>query len=265
MAENHLDGSVIGFALDGTGYGSDGHIWGGEVLVAGYRSFDRVVHLDYVAMPGGEAAVREPWRMAVSYLAHHFGPEFRNLALPFVQNLDRAKVDVLLRMVERNVNSPLTSSCGRLFDAVAALVGIRSIVNYEAQAAIELEMSIADSVEYQPYPVDLLWKDDRCVIQTKPMFSKIVGDLVHQAPVGVISRRFHDGLVETFGRIAACIRERTSLDRVCLSGGTFHNSYLLTHLVHRLEDQGFRVYTQKEVPAGDGGLGLGQALVALHQ
>jgi hydrogenase maturation protein HypF len=97
------------------------------------------------------------------------------------------------------------------------------------------------------------------------MFSKIVGDLVHQAPVGVISRRFHDGLVETFGRIAACIRERTSLDRVCLSGGTFHNSYLLTHLVHRLEDQGFRVYTQKEVPAGDGGLGLGQALVALHQ
>ena len=148
MAENHLEGRVIGFALDGTGYGTDGNIWGGEVLIAGYEDFERAAHFEYVPLPGGAAAIREPWRMAVSYLAHHFGREFLKPGLiryPFVRQFNRPKVDFFLRMMEQGVNSPLTSSCGRLFDAVAALIGIREEVNYEAQAAIELEMAMASS------------------------------------------------------------------------------------------------------------------------
>ncbi|MBV8051767.1 MAG: carbamoyltransferase HypF, partial [Acidobacteriaceae bacterium] len=143
MAENHLDGEVIGFALDGTGFGTDGHIWGGEVLIADYRSFKRTARFEYVPLPGGAAAIREPWRMAVSYLAHHFGRDFLSDDIPFVRQLDMPKANLILRMIEQKINSPLTSSCGRLFDAVAALAGIRQEVNYEAQAAIELEMAIS--------------------------------------------------------------------------------------------------------------------------
>jgi hydrogenase maturation protein HypF len=265
MAENHLDGEVIGFALDGTGYGTDGHIWGGEVLVAGYRTCERVAHFDYVPMPGGEAAVREPWRMAVSYLFHHFGPEFLDFRIPFVRELDRTKVDVLFQMIAKGVNSPQTSSCGRLFDAVAALVGLRNAVNYEAQAAIELEMAIGDGLDPAWYPIDQAWSDKHCILQTKPMFSAILDDLRRSVPVASISRRFHNALLRSFGQIAEKIREQTSLNGVCLSGGTFHNAYLLACLTQQLQSTGFAVYTQKEVPAGDGGLSLGQALVAHHQ
>ncbi len=267
MAENHLDGRVIGFALDGTGYGTDGNIWGGEVLVAGYEDFDRAAHFEYVPLPGGEAAIREPWRMAVSYLAHHFGREFLkrqslNLHIPFVRQLDRPKVELLLRMIEQGVNSPLTSSCGRLFDAVAALSGIRQAVNYEAQAAIELEMAITESEDETGYPVELTPEGSGWIIGTRPLFEALLGDLGRNLPTGAISRRFHNGLVEVFVQLATLLRQKTALDRVCLSGGTFHNIYLSQRLEARLSQAGFEVFTQKEVPSGDGGLSLGQALVA---
>jgi hydrogenase maturation protein HypF len=262
MAENHLEGRVIGFALDGTGYGTDGHIWGGEVLVAGYADFERAAHFEYVPLPGGEAAIREPWRMAVSYLAHHFGREFLKLDIPFVRQLNRSKVDLLLRMMEQGVNSPLTSSCGRLFDAVAALVGIRQQVNYEAQAAIELEMSIAPSEDETAYPLQLIADGDRWIIGTRPLFEALLADLSGNTPATTISRRFHNGLVEGFVELATRLRNQTALHRVCLSGGTFHNLYLSQRLEARLSESGFEVFTQKEVPSGDGGLSLGQALVA---
>jgi hydrogenase maturation protein HypF len=270
MAENHLDGRVIGFALDGTGYGTDGKIWGGEVLIAGYENFERAAHFEYVPLPGGAAAIREPWRMAVSYLAQHFGREFLKLDIPFVRELDRRKVDFLRRMMEQGVNSPLTSSCGRLFDAVAALAGIRQQVNYEAQAAIELEMAMTPSEEDAPYPMKLLpdratdhaTEDDRWIISTRPMFEALLDDLSRDVPVGAISRRFHNGLVECFLELATLLREKNALHRVCLSGGTFHNIYLSQRLEARLSEAGFEVLTQKEVPSGDGGLSLGQALVA---
>ncbi len=152
MAENHLEGRVIGIALDGTGYGTDGRIWGGEVLLADYSGFERAAHLAYVPLPGGEAAIREPWRMAVSYLVRHFGCDFVR-DLPFVADVPPKNLNVLFRMMEQGINSPLTSSCGRLFDAVAALAGIRRQVNYEAQAAIELEMAIGNSRDESAYPV----------------------------------------------------------------------------------------------------------------
>jgi hydrogenase maturation protein HypF len=256
---------VIGFALDGTGYGTDGQIWGGEVLTADYREFERVAHFDNVPMPGGEAAVREPWRMAVAYLAHHFGDEFVRWRVPFVEELDARDTDVLLRMIERGVNSPKTSSCGRLFDAVAALVGVRRAVNYEAQAAIELEMAMAPGAIEDAYPLDIASNNSPWIIDTKPMFEAMLCDLQSGVLPSLISQRFHNGLVESFARIAEMIRDARSLNRVCLSGGTFHNVYLLTHLQERLEQTGFQVFTHAEVPAGDGGLSLGQAMVAAHR
>jgi hydrogenase maturation protein HypF len=265
MAENHLDGKVIGFALDGTGYGADGRIWGGEVLVADYRDFERAAHFDYVPMPGGEMAIREPWRMAVSFLFHHFGRDFLNFRIPFLQSLDRPKTDFLMQMIEKEVNSPLTSSCGRLFDAVAALLEIRKCVNYEAQAAIELEMTIDQHEPCHPYPVGLLPSARGWIIDTKPTFMAILDDLRWYVRAASIAKRFHDTLVEVFSRIATMLRERSTLDRVCLSGGTFNNAYLLARLRQQLESSGFHVFTQNEVPAGDGGLSLGQAMVAYHR
>ena len=262
MAENHLEGRVIGFALDGTGYGTDGHIWGGEVLTAGYTDFERAAHFEYVPMPGGAAAIRQPWRMAVSYLAHYFGREFLGLSIPFVRQLDLPKTEMLLRMTEHKLNSPLTSSCGRLFDGVAALVGIRQQVNYEAQAAIELEMTISASEDETGYPLELVPDGDSWIIGTRSLFEALLDDLGRNLPVAAISRRFHNGLVEGFVQQAKLLRRKTALHRVCLSGGTFHNIYLSQRLEARLFEAGFEVFTQKEVPSGDGGLSLGQALVA---
>ncbi len=267
MAENHLEGRVIGFALDGTGYGSDGRIWGGETLIAGFEDFERAAHFEYVPLPGGAAAIREPWRMAVSCLAHHFGRdflkmEFLKLDIPFVRQLNQPKVDLLLRMIEQGVNSPLTSSCGRLFDAVAALIGVRQQVNYEAQAAIELEMTISASQDETGYPLELSPDGDNWIIGTRPLFEALLDDLGRNLPVAAISRRFHNGLVEGFVQLAMLLRKKTALRRVCLSGGTFHNVYLSQRLETRLSEAGFEVFTQREVPAGDGGLSLGQALVA---
>jgi hydrogenase maturation protein HypF len=265
MAENHLDGRVIGLALDGTGYGTDGCVWGGEILVTGYEDCERVAHFEYVPMPGGAAAIHEPWRMAVSYLAHHFGPDFVKLQVPFAQRLNPEKVNLLLRMMERGVNSPLTSSCGRLFDAVAALVGIRQEVNYEAQAAIELEMAIGDDTSDAAYPLEIRADDSGWIISTRLLFDALVDDLERKLPASAISLRFHNGLIEGLVRLADLVRQRTSLKRVCLSGGTFHNVYLLENLSSRLIAAEFEVFTHSEVPAGDGGLSLGQALVAAHR
>lgn len=264
MAENHLEGRVMGFSLDGTGYGTDGHIWGGEVLVADYIHFERAAHFNYVAMPGGAKAIQEPWRMAIAYLAHHFGSEFVKLPVPFVRDLNKRDVDTILQMIERRVNSPLTSSCGRLFDAVAALIGLRARVNYEGQAAIELEAAIRDSEDARAYPLDLKDAGGKWIIETRPLFDELLRDLEAEVPACTISRRFHNGMVETFARLAKALNEQYGLDRVCFSGGTFQNLFLFENLKARLESLGLRVFTHSEVPSGDGGLSLGQVLVAAH-
>jgi hydrogenase maturation protein HypF len=262
MAENRLQGRVIGFALDGAGYGSDGRIWGGEILLADYAGFERLAHFAYLPMPGGEAAIREPWRMAVSYLWRHFGRAFLDLPLDFVKRLDRRRTEVLVRMVEREFNAPLTSSCGRLFDAVAALTGIRQQVSYEGQAAIELEMAMDEDAEEGGYPFDLVAAEAGWRIETRPLFEALVSDLRRGVSVGVISTRFHLGLVAVLARMAELARERSALGRVCLSGGCFQNLRLFEGLKARLEASGFEVFTHTQVPAGDGGVSLGQAAVA---
>ncbi|HEY6935795.1 MAG TPA: carbamoyltransferase HypF, partial [Terriglobales bacterium] len=265
MGENGLDGRVIGIALDGTGYGTDGCIWGGELLLADYRGFERAGHLEYVPMPGGEAAVREPWRMAVSYLYRHFGRDFLHLQIPFVKRLDPGKLKVLLQAVERHINSPLSSSCGRLFDAVAALAGIRQQVNYEAQAAIELEMAMDSGNDQPGYAMEIVEENGQLIIRTRRLFTELISDLEKSRASGIISARFHFGLVDALARAAEILRRRTGLERVCLSGGSFNNRFLLEHLRADLRTAGFQVFTHAEVPAGDGGLSLGQALVAAHR
>ncbi len=265
MVENNLEGRVIGFALDGTGYGTDGRIWGGEVLLADYLDFERAAHLAYAPLPGGAAAIREPWRMAVSHLWASFGPGLLQLPIPLFRQISQAKVLTVIRMIERQVNSPLTSSCGRLFDAVAALINLRLEVNYEAQAAVELEMCRDEAAAGHPYPFGLSEAGDLLQIDSRPLFRAIVDDLLRSATAGEISQRFHDGLVETLAAIARILRKRTSLNTVCLSGGTFQNAYLANHLEHQLQSEGFEVYTHSQVPAGDGGISLGQAVVAAHR
>jgi hydrogenase maturation protein HypF len=265
MAENHLHEKVIGFALDGTGYGTDGRIWGGEVLLADFSGFERAAHLAYVPLPGGAAAIREPWRMAVACLSHHFGREFLDRRIPFLSEIDRPSLELVLRMMARGLNSPLTSSCGRLFDAVAALVGVRNRVNYEAQAAIELEMAALDSKEKRAYPMGLVPEGAGWVIDTRPLFEALLADIERQVPLSSVSRRFHNGLVEVFSRLARLIRDRSGLRDACLTGGTFQNVLLHEGLRQSLEAEGFRVFTHAEVPAGDGGLSLGQAMVAAHR
>jgi hydrogenase maturation protein HypF len=168
-------------------------------------------------------------------------------------------------MIERQVNSPLTSSCGRLFDAVAAVINLRLEVNYEAQAAVELEMCRDTAAAGQPYPFGLSEAGDLLQIDSRPLFRAIVEDLLRGAAAGEISQRFHDGLVETLAAVARILRKRTSLNAVCLSGGTFQNTCLANGLEHQLQSEGFEVFTHSRVPAGDGGISLGQAIVAAHR
>jgi len=262
MAENHLDGKVIGIALDGTGYGTDGAIWGGEVLVSDYAGFERAAHFEYVPLPGGAAAIHEPWRMAVSYLAKHFGKDVEKLGLPFLAEIDSRKLSVVLQMMEREINSPRTSSCGRLFDAVAALVGLRGTVNFEAQAAVELEMAARDSGSEAAYPLDLNLHGAIWQIGTKSLLEWLVRDVRKQTNVAEISRKFHNGLALVLVEAAEKIRERTKLNRVCLSGGCFLNALLLETMIAEMKERSFEVFFHTEVPAGDGGISLGQAVIA---
>jgi len=265
MAENHLDGKVIGIALDGTGYGLDGAIWGGEVLLADYSDFERVAHFEYIPLPGGTAAIHEPWRTAVSYLTKHYGLELTGVDVPFLRSIDARKLQVVQQMIDRQIHSPRTSSCGRLFDAVAALADVRSVVNYEAQAAIEFEMAGHDSADEGAYSFDLIPSGTHWQIGTLPLFQQVLGDIRREEPVGDISRRFHAGLAATFVELSENLREENKLNRVCLSGGCFQNALLFELLHDGLKEKSFEVYFHSEVPVGDGGISLGQAFIAAHR
>jgi hydrogenase maturation protein HypF len=265
MAENHLDGQVIGFAMDGTGYGTDGCVWGGEALIAGYESFERAGQFAYVPLPGGAAAIREPWRMAISYLHDAFGDDIFSLDIPFIRAIHRGKAELIIKMISKQIHSPLTSSCGRLFDAVAALIGIRNTATYEGQPAIELEMRARACNDADAYPFDLHTRDRIWQISARPLIRAIVEDLQCHTQVETISRKFHNSLLNALAALAERLRQQSAIDRVCLSGGTFQNELLLGGLSAKLLERGFNVFTHSQVPAGDGGLSLGQAVIAAHQ
>ncbi len=260
MAENKADGPVIGLSFDGAGLGTDGTVWGGEVLVADYHTFTRAAHMAPVPMPGSAAAIREPWRMAVSHLNAAFGEEMGALQLPFLQSVGKQRADILLAMIDKQVNSPLTSSLGRLFDAVAAIIGLRGQVAFEGQAAMELEM-ILDNTESGSY--DFYWEDDgTCQIATTPIIQAVVRDVATGVSPNVISARFHNTLILLFDQLCRHLRTAMGIDRVALSGGVFQNNRLLVGLIAALETSGFDLLTHRLVPTNDGGLSLGQAVVA---
>lgn len=262
MAEHGLGNSpVIGVAFDGSGYGTDGTIWGGEFLVADYRDFLRAAHLEYFPLPGGESAIREPWKITAAVLNLVYGQEFQKLEIDFVKRLDPKTLRVLLRMIDRGVNCPLTSSMGRLFDAVASLLGLRDTINYEGQAAIELEM-IADETCDESYPWNINLAGLPIVAGIKELIKAIVKDLINRTPSSLISAKFHNSVVDMTVSVCVEIRRTKGLNEAALSGGVFQNAFILTRLVPRLKNLGFKVYVPTKVPPNDGGISLGQAAVA---
>jgi hydrogenase maturation protein HypF len=257
MAEHGLEGPVIGLSLDGTGYGSDGKIWGGEVLIAHYDHFDRFSHLDYVAMPGGDAAVREPWRMAFAHLVAAGFSE--DEAKQLVGATDQ-ETHLLSRMIERGVNAPLTSSLGRLFDAAAAVVLNRRRVDYEAQAAIELE-GIAVDEHYNPAPTGDFANQSGGVIKVNQLWRSLIDDLRCEVPTPKIAARFHSAVAELFVPAATSARETSGISQIVVSGGCMHNRRLNSLLRQGLEEQGFQVFAHRRISPGDGGLSYGQAVI----
>jgi hydrogenase maturation protein HypF len=266
MAEHALDGPVIGLALDGTGYGTDGRIWGGEVLVARLEGFERLAHLAYVPMPGGDAAVREPWRMA---LAHLRAAGFDVTSAEILDRLGATETEgrLLARMMERGINSPLTSSLGRLFDAVAAVVLHRRVVDYEAQAAIELEGIVVDEPEDSDgYTITIdagsVEKREPIRMNVAPLWEELFADLRSGVTRAVMAARFHAGVANAFACAASAARAATGISTVALSGGVMHNRRLARLLRVKLEAEGFHVYQHRHVSPGDGGLSYGQAAAA---
>jgi hydrogenase maturation protein HypF len=261
MADNGLDDRrLIGLSFDGTGYGTDGAIWGGEALLASYADFERFAHLEYLPLPGGDSAIRSPWRIAAGY-AHTLGIEVDGL--PFLQNIDKQAVRILRQQIDKRLNSPLTSSMGRLFDAVASFIGIRNEVTYEAQAAIEMEVLSKPFVSSgKPYPYAMEETNSGTLIRLKELLFAIIQDVCANESVGMIAARFHQTIAEIAIDVCRCAREMTNLNEVALSGGVWQNQVLLDLVRDGLKKQGFVVYFHQQVPSNDGGLALGQAVVA---
>ena len=262
MAENGHAGPVIGVAFDGTGYGTDGHIWGGEFLLAEYDRFDRLAHLGELPLPGGEQAIHQPWRMAVACLYHAYGDAMARLNLPFLHRMRDRVWPVVNWMIAKQINTPLTSSAGRLFDGIASLIGVRDEVQYEAQAAIELELLAEERAEKDLYPICFHDQGNRFVAGTRGIIRGVVDDLLIHTPAPVIARRFHSTMAALIHQTCRRIRQTTGLQDVALSGGCFQNVRLLTETVERLSADGFQVLTHHKVPSNDGGLALGQVAVA---
>jgi hydrogenase maturation protein HypF len=260
MAENGIEGPVIGLAFDGTGYGTDGKVWGGEILFAETTGFQRAAHLAYIPMPGGSAAIQEPWRMAASYLYRAFGDGFLELDIPAIRRIEPKRLKVIKEMISRGFNAPETSSLGRLFDGVAALLGIRDRVSFEGQAAMELEMLAGETTE-ESYDYEWISQDGSKIL-SEPIIRGVVRDILKGHDPSRISGKFHATLIRLFVHLCEALRKDSGLDRVVLSGGAFQNSILLRGMVGGLEKKDFRVYTHHQVPANDGGLSLGQAVVA---
>jgi hydrogenase maturation protein HypF len=261
MAENGLDGELIGVILDGTGYGADGAIWGGEFLLGGYGGFQRRGHFGYLRMPGGDAAVREPYRMAISALYGCFGKELFEQPIPFLAAVTPQERSLFLKVLERGINSPLTSSCGRLFDAVAALIGVRSRISYEGQAAIELEALAERALPSAPYPYQVESADCHR-IDFAPTIAAICADLAGGREAADIARAFHQTIAAGILAVCTKIRAESGAARVVLSGGVFQNRLLTEETAQLLSGQGFQPYCHRLVPPNDGGLALGQAVIA---
>jgi hydrogenase maturation protein HypF len=262
LVDNGIEGPVIGVAFDGTGYGTDGAIWGGEFLLADFHTFERVAHLEYVPLPGGEAAIKKPYRMALSYLYTLLGEDVSPEGLP-LQEIDPVERDVIVKQLRKGINAPLTSSAGRLFDAVSALLGVQSEIDYDAQAAIELEMlAWGEACETGLYPLSIDEEGSSRVVRLGGLFSAITQDVRKGVSPATIAYGFHRTIADGIARVCASIAKERGIDRVLLSGGVFQNRLLLRLTMTTIEREGLRVFTHRYVPGNDGGISLGQAVVA---
>jgi len=270
MAENGLDGDAIGVIFDGTGYGPDGTIWGGELLVGGYDGYRRAGHFRPLPLPGGDAAVREPWRMAMAYLYQALGEAAFTLDHPVVRVLPEQDRDLFARMLRRGINSPMTSSCGRLFDAVAALLNLRHTVSYDGQGAIELE-ALAEECKSPPAPLSqrgeytfniMPHAEEPLQLDFSPMIVEILADITAGVRSAVIAHRFHLSVASAATDACLQISQSTGLERIILSGGVFQNRLLTEMIYTALSNMGLNVFTHRLVPPNDGGIALGQAAIA---
>ena len=257
MAEHGLDEKLIGVAFDGVGLGDDGNIWGGEFMLCDLKGYERVSHFDYQAMPGGDMATLNPWRMAISYLYSLYGDSFLKLDLPFIQKIKRNELKIVVQMLKNNINCPKTSSTGRLFDAIAALTGLCLYSDFHAEAPMRLESVISDKPDDSFYEFEI-----GKTISVNPMIRQIVLDLQQCVPVAEISQKFHNTMVEVIQKLIKSISETSGLKKVVLSGGTFQNKYLLEKVENKLKMEGFNVFVNEKTPCNDGGIALGQLVIA---
>ncbi|MDJ0808268.1 MAG: carbamoyltransferase HypF, partial [Gammaproteobacteria bacterium] len=271
LADNQwslASGPVLGVALDGTGYGPDGSVWGGEILLADYQGFERIGLLRPVPLPGGAAAILQPWRNSFAQLHNCFGwsqVTSRWGDLPAIRWLEAQPLELLTGMIERHLNTPLCSSCGRLFDAMAGLLGIcRERISYEGQAAIELETLAqdADPDAAEGYPFALVPSDRGLMLDPQPLWLAVLTDLQQGVPSAQIAARFHAGLADNLVDLVLRLAARRRIDTIALSGGVFQNRTLFERVVGRIQDSGMQLLTHQQLPANDGGLSLGQAVIA---
>jgi len=263
MAEHGSVGPGLAIVMDGTGYGEEGTVWGGEFLEVTVQGYKRLGHLKQIPLPGGDKAVWEPWRMAAAYLERIYG-DFQGLHIPFVKKLDLERWSQIQLAVKARINAPLCSSMGRLFDAVSALLNVRGVVNYEGQAAVELEQLVKEG-ELGEYPFKIFEHEECLIIDPDSIIEGIVNDIKLKENPSVISTRFHNSITRIISQMAIKVRERTGLSDVFLSGGVFQNTFLLEKAWDILNDNGFRVYIHKKIPPNDGCISLGQAFYALHR
>ncbi len=260
MAENKLNEPVIGIIFDGTGLGTDGNIWGGEFLYGDYFSFNRFSHFNYIPLPGGDKVTKEPWRSAISYLYQTYGKDFMMYKIPFIEKLNIEKTEFIIQMIEKNINSPLSSSAGRLFDAVSALLNICTESGFHAEAPMRLEDVIPETGTDECYEIS-----SGKTIDLKPVIKGIVNDIKNNTDTGIIAAKFHNTIVEISVETALSIRKITGINKIVLSGGTFQNRYLCNKTERKLKENKFDVFIHQKVPANDGGIALGQLAIAANQ
>ncbi len=256
LAEHKLDEKVIGVSFDGTGLGDDGIIWGSEFLVCDLEAYERITHLEYMPMPGGDRATYEPWRMAVSYLYPLYGRELTQLKLPFLGEIDSRSLEMVIQSIEKNINCPLSSGAGRFFDAVAALLGFCTVSQFHAEAPMRLEAGIMDGEEgIYPYTAGE-------PLGTGPVIDAMVKDIGKGIDPGLISARFHNTASSIIFDTVKRISSYRGIKKIALSGGTFQNRYLSARIENQLRENGFDVFVPLQLPANDGGIALGQLAVA---
>lgn len=259
MFENNIKEKIIGVSFDGTGYGTDGKIWGGEFLICDYSNFKRAAQLQYVNMPGGDKAIMEPWRLAVTYILKYENliPDWEKL----VEKFYGFKGISLASIINKNINCIETSSMGRLFDAAASIAGVRNSITYEGQASIEFEALIDEKVlDYYQYDTEV--KDGIIIINPGKTLTGLISDRLTGIPAATMATKFHNSVINFSVDVLLRLRSISNLNKVALSGGVFQNTYLLKNLCKRLKEECFHVYIQKSIPSNDGGISLGQIVIA---